>query len=76
MNLQGYIRHKASIDEYDIVKVSSCYGRVGNILVRIWIKNGSAEFTRTLNLSVWQYYNHSEEWESIYEEIRLHLLFG
>lgn len=77
MNLQRYIRHRATLDNYDIVQVSSAYGRVGNILVRIWIKHGSDEFVRTLDLSPWQFfYNHSEEWESLYEEIRLHLLFG
>lgn len=76
MNLQKYIRHRATLDNYDIVGVSSAYGRVGNILVRIWIKQGSAEFVRTLDLSRWKFYNQSDEWESLYEEIRLHLLFG
>lgn len=76
MNLQKYIRHRASRDKYDVVRVASAYGRVGNILVRIWIKQGSAEFVRTLDLSRWQFYDDREGWELLYEEIRLHLLFG
>lgn len=75
-NLQVYLRYRANLDKYAIVHISSAYGKVGNIYVWIWIKDGPAEFVRTLDLSLWQFYNHSEKWDELYEEIRLELLFG
>jgi hypothetical protein len=73
--LSSYIRSRANLDGY-VVRVSSARSRKGkNIFVRVWIRHGSADFVRTLEVSDLLYYNHCEEWEELYEEIKLQLLF-